>query len=518
MKKIVLFLLLCSLTTQGQIINIPDANFKAVLLNTLNVATSNNLPLDSNNNGEIEQNEALFVTNIGIVESNVTNVTGIEYFTNLKLLNVFENNITTLDFTMLPSLEYLYINSNPLTSLNVTGLVNLKELTVVGSNLNTLDASSLTSLTLLNCNSNLLSSVNVAGLSNLKEFRCGNNQLTSLNLTGLPNLESLFCDYNELPAIDFTGLTSAKIIYCTHNQLTSLNLTGLPNLLTLNCDYNLINSLNFLSVPNLVSLSLGNNPMTSINLNGLINLLHLTCDHVQATTLNLAPLNYGGISKLKWLDCSYNQLTNLDLTGKVRLTKLKCNNNLLTSINVANFPDLQKVYCDHNLITTLDFSTNPLFNELSCSNNNLTTIKINNGTNQVLSGAQYFGDCFDNNPNLNLICADATEITPLQSYLTACGNTQNITINTTCSLEVEGHNSPKIGFFPNPTHDKVYFDNSINRYDHVMVYNSLGQLILDKKIDFTSYETIDLSGFTKGIYLIKGSNTFENQTSIIVKE
>ncbi|MEN9929324.1 MAG: hypothetical protein RLZZ231_1245, partial [Bacteroidota bacterium] len=51
-----------------------------------------------------------------------------------------------------------------------------------------------------------------------------------------------------------------------------------------------------------------------------------------------------------------------------------------------------------------------------------------------------------------------------------------------------------------------------------MVYNSLGQLILDKKIDFTSYETIDLSGFTKGIYLIKGSNTFENQTSIIVKE
>lgn len=424
-----------SIVTQGQIINIPDANFKAGLLNPSNfIYTANNLPLDANTNGEIEESEALQVTSIQLIDKNIASISGIEFFTNLTFLDLTSNNLTSVDVSML------------------------------------------TNLITFSCLNNDISTLNVSNLTNLIWFECGINQLTSLNLTGLNSLGHLSCSQNQISSLNFNNSIILKQIFC------------------------------------------GDNPLNSINLSGLINLETLVCYNTQLTTLNLAPLNYGGISKLKSLDCSNNQLTNLDLTGKIRLTRLKCNNNLLTSINVANFPDLQKVYCDHNLITTLDFSTNPLFNELSCSNNNLTTIKINNGANQVLSGGGYLGDCFDNNPNLNLICADATEITPLQSYLTACGNTQNITINTTCSLEVEAQNSPKTTFFPNPTHDKVYFDNSVNRYDHVMVYNSLGQLILNKKIDFSFYETIDLSGFTKGIYLIKSSNAFENQTSTIVKE
>ena len=109
-----LFLLLFHIfIVNGQIINIPDANFKAKLLaanSTTNFFAggygSNGyypwIKIDTNNDGEIEVSEAQSVYSLHInpsLSSNLdilSNLTGIEYFTNLEALNFANNNLTTL--------------------------------------------------------------------------------------------------------------------------------------------------------------------------------------------------------------------------------------------------------------------------------------------------------------------------------------------------------------------------------------------------------------------------------------
>lgn len=96
MKKLytLLVLILTVLTTNAQIINFPDANFKARLLaaNTGNYHAMNALnqpmKIDSNENNEIEVSEALQVSTLNANVANISSLVGINNFSNLTGLNI----------------------------------------------------------------------------------------------------------------------------------------------------------------------------------------------------------------------------------------------------------------------------------------------------------------------------------------------------------------------------------------------------------------------------------------------
>ena len=182
--------LVVSFVTQAQIINFSDANFKAKLLSgsvNNNVAStdvpdnldsvSNFTFIDINNNGEIEESEAALITYLNVSNSNITNLIGIEYFTNLQILNCSANQLTYLDASTLNNLKKLNCSDNQLTNLNVTSLSSLKS---------------------LNCAVNQLTILNLNELDNLKSLNCTLNQLNTLNLTELNYLRSLYCEENSL--------------------------------------------------------------------------------------------------------------------------------------------------------------------------------------------------------------------------------------------------------------------------------------------------------------------------------
>lgn len=211
MKKLYfLFLLTISIFGNAQIVNIPDANFKAKLLSASisNYVASTQIPnsfgwvdghnsIDINSNGEIEQNEAALITYLNISNSNINNLTGIEYFTNLRYLDCSVNNLTSLD---------------------VTGLNNLVMFT---------------------CQSNQLINLNITGLNNLKVLHCTTNELTTLNLLGLNNLETFFCSENQLITLDLTTLNKLNFLRCEVNQLETLFVKNNNEiLLNLNFSYN----------------------------------------------------------------------------------------------------------------------------------------------------------------------------------------------------------------------------------------------------------------------------------------
>ena len=284
MKKLYfLVIALCFFSaTKAQIVTIPDANFKAKLLaaNT-NIATAKDLAgnffkIDANSDGQIQESEALQVTSLFVSNSNILDLTGIEYFTNL---------------------EYLSCIGNQLTSLHLNGLNKLIELGCSFNQLTTLDASMLNNLQNLGCNSNPLTTLNVNGCYNLKYLGCGASQLTTLNIDGLSKLETLDCANSKLQTLFTDGLLNIKNIYCTNNQLKVLNLKGQKNLRGLQCNNNQITSLDLSDSPLLNSLLCGNNKLTSLNIK------------------NGSNLNLGSLYICNNLNLKYICADNIDLYG-----------------------------------------------------------------------------------------------------------------------------------------------------------------------------------------------------------
>lgn len=162
MKTILLYLLLfLSGMVSAQNIDFADGNFKYRLLlaGTLNNYIARDqagqaIVIDTNNDGEIQVSEALtvyqlninyadYMTNLNPLIERITDLGGIEYFTNLNRLTCSDNNLTFLNISALVNLQYFETSLNSLDTLNLDGLNNLNHIQVSDTNLTTLDFSSL---------------------------------------------------------------------------------------------------------------------------------------------------------------------------------------------------------------------------------------------------------------------------------------------------------------------------------------------------------------------------------------
>ena len=397
MKKLYTFLILAFTIMVGnaQIVTIPDNFFKSKLISA---------GVDTNGDFQIQLSEALAVTNLSIYNGSITDLTGIESFENLQYLNCSYNQISTI---------------------NVNGLVHLISLDCRNNQISTLNISNLTNLTFLECSVNLLTSLNVSGLTNLGTFKCHNNQIPSLSVNGLVNLTVMDVSVNLLTTFNASGLTNLQNFACSSNQLTSLNVNGLTNLLYLDCHSNQLTLLNVSDLVNLLTIDCSYNQLTSIiGITVLSNLTYLICEHNQLTSLDAS-----GLINVYSLTCRFNLLTNLNVSGMIGLRNLYCENNLLTSLDTSILVSLEYIYCDNNQISTLDLNSTNLI-VVHCKNNNLISLFIKNGKSES-------GIDITQNPNLEYICADESQVNSLQTYVTANINPL-CHVNSYCSFTPGG--------------------------------------------------------------------------------
>ena len=80
---------------------------------------------------------------------------------------------------------------------------------------------------------------------------------------------------------------------------------------------------------------------------------------------------------LEVLDCSYNEITELDLTQNVNLKVLLCRINELTSLDVSKCTKIELLECDNNNLTNLDLSNNKNLKYLHCHANDITNLNLN---------------------------------------------------------------------------------------------------------------------------------------------
>jgi len=217
-----------TLTKQStyQIINFPDANLKAKLLdatdeNNIAFLSSNGFitRVDFNGDGEIDTNEALQIGRLQMANSNISNLTGLEYFINLSSIGLGFNNINSFNLN-LPSLSILSIANNPLTNFNTQNLPNLTRFNCSNTLLTSINTTNKYLLEIVSLSDTQINTIDLGICPNLIYFYCQNNpNLTSINIknTSLldynnsfmqqdcwrncPNLNYICADSNEIPVL-----------------------------------------------------------------------------------------------------------------------------------------------------------------------------------------------------------------------------------------------------------------------------------------------------------------------------
>lgn len=243
MKKLYfLFFLTIGFLGNAQIVNIPDANFKAKLLSASpsNNIASNEYPnefenvssyvtIDTNGNGEIEQSEAASIVYLNIAGISAASLGGIEFFTNLNYLSCYNSSISSLDISQNINLEKLYCHYSQLTFLDVSQNLNLKKLSCSNNLITSLDVTQNINLEYLFCNTNFLTNLDVTHNINLKELYCDDNQLTTLNVNNNFNLRTLYCRGLQLNTLDVSNNSNLECLACNYSNLVSLNLKNNNN-------------------------------------------------------------------------------------------------------------------------------------------------------------------------------------------------------------------------------------------------------------------------------------------------
>ena len=274
----------------------------------------------------------------------ITDLTGLEYATNLAELNLWGNNITDVSpLSGLTNLADLHLGSNNISDVSpLVGLTNLTWLSL-GSN-NVSDASplsGLTSLTALFLSFNNVSDLSpLSGLTNLTDLYLRGNNVSELSpLSGLANLTGLYLWSNSISDVSpLSGLTNLTKLELNGNNIQDVSpLSGLTNLTWLQLWNNNIQDASPLSgLTNLTHLLIDGNDVSDVS--PLSVLTKLTSLFLRGNNVSdLSPLS--GLAKLTSLGLDENKISDLSpLSGLTNLTRLGLRDNRIADLSplVAN--------------------------------------------------------------------------------------------------------------------------------------------------------------------------------------
>ncbi|MBW2938882.1 hypothetical protein KXJ69_12260 [Aureisphaera sp. CAU 1614] len=313
----------------------------------------------------------------------VTDLTGIQDFVALEVLNCRQNDIKTLDLTNNTNLKIIDCSFNSINYLNVGNNNNLEELYCNRNQISSLEVNQCPTLEILDCSHNLLPSLNISSNLGLKELNCGDNFLSTLEVSKNLELEKLYCYFNTIESLNISNNPNLTNLNCWRNQISELNVTNNKALISLNCSENQIKNLD-------------------VSQNYLLE--SLSCYENSLLTLDVSknPL-------LKSIDAKINQLTEVNLgeTNDLVFLSICCNN--LNSIDISNSLSLRDIYIFGNQITTLDFSNHKNIFALWCGVNQLSSLNVANGNNLGISELVISG-------NPNLLCVQVDPVIPAHGF------------------------------------------------------------------------------------------------------
>ena len=348
--------------------NFPDANFRSYLMSEYPSGVITTAQLNAR-------------TTLEVNSKRISNMKGVEYFTELTRLSCYGNKLTSIDVSSNTKLTYLNLFENQLTSIDVSNNTALEQLylhynqltsvtVTYHSALRTLWVQQNPYLTSLSCYRNVLTNFNVEGCTALKKILCYENPNLA-TITGLGTCTALtYLDCEDCAITSLSGLTTVtnlEYLYARYNQLTTLDVSG----------HHQLKFIRLVGNDQLTKLYCNDCVLTTLNLNGCTALTELNCHN----NPNLEAISgLADCSALKIFSCYSCSLTDLsDLNSLNNLTNVVCSDNKITSLTLNNKNNLTQLWVDDNdLLTSLNCSNNSNLIDLNVTGSSeLTSISCN---------------------------------------------------------------------------------------------------------------------------------------------
>lgn len=373
--------------------NFPDANFRSYLLSEYPSGTITTAQLQAR-------------TTLNMPYKSISNAKGIEHFTQLTRLDLYSNNLTTVDVSANTKLTYLNVGGNKLTSIDVSNNTALEQLYLQKNNLTgtvivtehsalrTLWVNNNPDLKGINCWRNVLTNFDVSGCTALQDIKCFSNRNLS-TITGLADCTAMkYLDCEDCSITDLSatqGMSNLEVLYAQNNKLTTLTLTsksklrnlrvlGNTSLTELNCYSNVLTYLNVTGCSALKTLRCYYNSglETITGLNDCVAMEYLDCDGCPVTDLsavrNMPNLQtcYAKNTSVAELDVSgLSHLQELLVDGCTKLTTLKCQDCALSGLGVTNCTAMTVLLCYNNNLKSLDLTGCDAVKEIYCRSNKI---------------------------------------------------------------------------------------------------------------------------------------------------
>ena len=348
-------ILLIAQPVSAQVVEIPDPNLEKAIREVLELPDGT----------AITQREMLQLTTLAAGDSSIADLTGLEYATNLEVLNLMNNRITDISLLAnLTNLTHLYLGDNALPTIEpLAGLINLRVLDLYNAGVKDITPlANLTALESLVIVRNMIVDISpLVGLKNLKRLRLAENpigdftplaqlegveldldidlsRLDQLNLVvevADPNLRQAIREALSLP--DGVPLTQLKMLHLTELDAWNRNIKDLTGL-----QY----------ATNLEFLRLWSNEIK--DLTPLVNLTKLELLALWGNQItDLSPL--ANLTKLKELNLAYNAVESVEpIAGLINLQTLNLTINRVQDITpLAHLINLEFLYIRENLVTDI---------------------------------------------------------------------------------------------------------------------------------------------------------------------
>ena len=187
-------------------------------------------------------------------------------------------------------------------------------------------------------------------------------------------------------------------------------------------------------IKNVTSINVNDRAISSLKgIEFFTSLKYLYCSNNQLTNLDVLKN-----TALTELYCYSNKLTRLDVSKNLALTYLSCNSNQLTSLDVSNNTALTGFSCDSNKLAILDVSNNTALTSFSCGSNQLTSLNVSKNT--ALTGFSCDSNQLTSldvsmNTALKRIYCSSNQLTSLD-----VSNNTALTILMCCENKIKGSN------------------------------------------------------------------------------
>ena len=352
--------------------------------------------------------------------------------------------------------------------------------------------------------------MNISNMTGIEKFYslpllyCGNNQITELDLSNSKNLVGVYCFNNQLTQLDIANGNNSNMLamYAIFNaSLSCIKID--PNFTpptdgswqidaTATYNPNCVYASCMVSFPdaNFKNAILNHNPVIDTDGDGDID-----CSEASAFTGTLELSNqsisdFSSISAFKnitGLNCSLNNITDLDLSANTSLTTLNCSRTLLTDLDISTYSSITSLNCSIN--------------------NQLVSLNIANGNNSNFTN--FVGT---NNSGVSCIKIDAGFTPPTDGSWLKDANTIYDS-NCTISVNETATDISSINIFPNPTQGiiNIYGDDVI---EQVTVYNLQGKEMMVTQ----NTNEINISDLANGVYILQVQTDHELITQQIVKQ